>query len=916
MSVPASRSPASGAPPGSAERVQTALRLRGDPLLVLHGPGVTDVFVSRDYQERGIDQVLWAQLRAAGFERIVYATAFDALYYRDDVSAGLAGERPTPAADQPAAGAAAPTRMRHFAGPQGNRMSLGAGRPGGARSVTGALAVGVASSARTTSSGPGGSTTTSESVSANASAGAGASDATGPTRRRRGMTDDDLVRILHFHLTQTTVRTAVVLVRAEQLLGHITGTTARALAEAFGEWVGGHRTENLCVLLFQNPDRARIADEVRRLGRYPALADWLDHAGTHGRGYGLIGPPMPAEVERAVQVARLRRGLRIEDWTSLDRLVAAMAAEPTGIRQWLSVLAALAADGTPLSGPALARAGHLAGGAPDGRTAWERLEALVGLAGVKDHVRQLANRQRLAAARPASAGPPPEAAARHLVFTGNPGTGKTTVARLIGEIYRDLGVLGRGHVVAPKVSDLVTQNVGGTPEATTRVIDEALDGVLFVDEAYRLTERADDFSRQALDTLLDRMEDDRDRLVVIAAGYSQEMRRFFDANPGLRSRFPAANVIHFPDYGVDELFEILLANLRATGLTWEPATSTALREVVAGLHRARDQRFGNAREMRELAADLVGGWSTRVTSRPHPGTDTPPIADAALWHEPLLPVDIPERYRVHLRGAVPPIDAVLAELDALVGLAPVRDQLRALHQRLRHRQRIGAAGIVAPHLLFVGPPGTGKTTVARLVGRMFHALGLLPRPDVVETGRAELVAGYLGQTAIQTQAMIDRARGGVLFIDEAYALAQGGPQDFGREAINTLVPAMTNLRGQLVVIAAGYPDAIAELLAKNEGLASRFGQTVEFPDYPPDDLVTILERMAAPDYALDPSARPAVAAWFTRCRAADPRAFANARTAGGLLEQMEARLAARTLDLPDDTEISLLTTLTAADLPG
>ncbi|WP_256789782.1 AAA family ATPase, partial [Frankia sp. AvcI1] len=849
-----------GGSPRSAERLSSAFRYTGDPLFVLHGPGVLDALVCRDYLERDFEAALWEELSAAGFERIVFWTPWEkGLYFRDaDSSAGrprgtgsplgtgsprgigasetanAAGPVPPPAAPGGPAGGT----MRFFNGPMGAVNRLGAGRLGPGRP-----------------SGPGGP-------------GAGAAVGTGrpPAASTVGsMTDGAAVRLLATWLSprgpRNPLRTAAVFLSTPELLTHLRPEAVRPLAGLFGELTGGPRTDHLCVLISGESDRSRIIAEVRRTGLFTTLADWLEGTAADGC-YGYVGHAPPAEIERAIHRTRLVDGLDIGDWAGLPRLAAAMSAESNATRKWLSTMQLWARERRPLDGPELAKAGHLTGGSPDGRSAWERLDAMTGLGTVKEHVRRLAGATRLLAARPAGSGRRAQAGSHHLVFTGGPGTGKTTVARLIGEIYRDLGILARGHVRAPEVSQLVAGYEGQTAIAVNREADEALDGVLFIDEAYRLTERRDSpFGQEAVNALLSRMENDRERLVVIVAGYQGEMKRFLDANPGLRGRFPEANIIHFPDYEPDELTDILLRNLADIGLTWEPDTEEALRTVVAGIHRLRDERFSNAREMRSLADDLQANWSSRVQraagavdlgKRPA-GDDgraaawaaeqetAAPGDLAALWERPLLRADIPGRYAMHLPGQAPPIDEVLAGLAELIGLGQVKAHIRELAGTMQLlAARPAGSGRRAPagshHLVFTGGPGTGKTTVARLIGEIYRAIGVLRRGHVRAPEVSQLVAGYEGQTAIAVNREADEALDGVLFIDEAYRLTERRDSPFGQEAVNALLSRMENDRERLVVIVAGYQEHMRRFLDANPGLRGRFPEAniIPFPDYEPD----------------------------------------------------------------------------------
>ena len=238
------------------------------------------------------------------------------------------------------------------------------------------------------------------------------------------------------------------------------------------------------------------------------------------------------------------------------------------------------------------------------------LEALVGLAPVKAEVELVANLLVVQQLR-ASRGLPTLPTSRHLVFTGNPGTGKTTVARLVAEIYASLGLLARGHLVETDRSGLVAGYVGQTAERTREVVASALDGVLLIDEAYSLT-RGDerDYGREAVDTLVKLMEDHRDRLVLIVTGYPEEMLRFVGANPGLASRF--ARTIHFPDYHDEELVAIALHHAARYGYRFAPSALAALREALAAVPRERG--FGNARLVRNLFEAAVAAHASRLVA--------------------------------------------------------------------------------------------------------------------------------------------------------------------------------------------------------------------------------------------------------------------------------------------------------------
>ncbi|MER6138731.1 right-handed parallel beta-helix repeat-containing protein [Streptomyces sparsogenes] len=527
------------------------------------------------------------------------------------------------------------------------------------------------------------------------------------------------------------------------------------------------------------------------------------------------------------------------------------------------------------------------GGAKKPEGPLEELESLIGLADVKHQVRTLVNLNQLAQRR-ASLGMPAPPMSRHLVFSGPPGTGKTTVARLYGGILADLGVLRSGHLVEVSRADLVAQIIGGTAIKTTEAFNEALGGVLFIDEAYTLLSDSKgsgaDFGQEAIDTLLKLMEDHRDDVVVIAAGYTDEMTTFLSSNPGLASRF--TRTIEFANYSVDELVTITESMCAAHRYELDPSTLGALARLYERM--PRDSTFGNGRAARRVFEEMVDRQAFRLGAMANPAE-----ADLTL----LLPEDVADDAAVSGADGTRNSKDLLAELDAMVGLGAVKREVTDLVNLLEATRQRQAAGLPTPrishHLIFSGPPGTGKTTVARLYADLLHSLGVLKTGQLVEVARADLVGRYVGHTAQLTKEVFERAFGGVLFIDEAYTLTpEGAGSDFGQEAVDTLLKLMEDHRDEVVVIAAGYTEEMRRFLASNPGLASRFSRTVEFEHYTSEELVTIMSGYAAASGYDCPEETLAALRAHVDLIPRD-RSFGNARTARQLLEAMMTRQARR-----------------------
>ncbi len=480
----------------------------------------------------------------------------------------------------------------------------------------------------------------------------------------------------------------------------------------------------------------------------------------------------------------------------------------------------------------------------------------------------------------------------HSVFVGNPGTGKTTVAGMMGKLYKKMGLLTKGHVHQVDRVDLVGEYIGQTAPKTKDAIEKARGGVLFIDEAYSLARANDDtkdFGREVIEILVKEMSNGQGDMAVIVAGYPKEMKYFLDSNPGLKSRFK----IHyqFVDYMPQELSRIAEYACREKEVILSDGARNLVDEMIIDAFRNRDRTFGNARFVNDLIEKAKISLGLRIMKGLH---------HKSASREELSVVMQEDIEHMQMMGSKThptiPVDEKLLrlsldELNGLTGLDTVKKQINEMVEIVRYHQITGKSVLnkFYMHTVFIGNPGTGKTTVARILTRIYKSLGILERGHMVETDRQGLVAGYVGQTALKTAEKIDEAMGGVLFIDEAYALSNGtgGPQDFGSEVIQTILKRMEDKRGQFFVFAAGYPDNMEAFLKANPGLSSRFDKILRFEDYSPEDLNEIAVSMIhGQDMKITPKALEHLTDYFKFLYNFRDKYFGNARSIRQIIQEV------------------------------
>lgn len=503
----------------------------------------------------------------------------------------------------------------------------------------------------------------------------------------------------------------------------------------------------------------------------------------------------------------------------------------------------------------------------------------------------------------------------HFLFLGNPGTGKTTMARLFADALTALGALPVGQLIEVSRKDLVGKYVGHTAPLVESAFDRAEGGVLFIDEAYDLKNNdQDSFGQEAVNTLIKLAEDRRGRLVVILAGYSKEMGEFRQANSGIDSRFN--KTINFRDYEADELEEIFRRLVKANGYHLDETAEKGLTPFFITMHRKKADDFGNARAVRNVFDSAVGRQATRIADSRADGsfdvTREKVMTMADIEGEDAKPQSVSE---------------ILAKFDDLVGMASVKEQIHSIATTMKfERKRMetgkGNTQLDNIHIAITGNPGTGKTTVAKRLGEVFKAMGVLPTSKVVERERKSLVTAYQGSGGTNMNKAVNEAMGGILFIDEVYNLydPSGGDGDkAGREAVEALMTRLTGDAGKFVAVIAGYKKEVEWFLANaNPGLSRRFTYRIHIDDYDAPQLSEIFRRVAnAQGFTLTPEAEEKVLEKFEQLVADKAPNFGNAGVSNNLFDRAKQRQSLRLAQLPDADNVDdeTLFTLTADDIP-
>ncbi|WP_331745249.1 right-handed parallel beta-helix repeat-containing protein [Streptomyces mirabilis] len=494
------------------------------------------------------------------------------------------------------------------------------------------------------------------------------------------------------------------------------------------------------------------------------------------------------------------------------------------------------------------------------------LEALVGLESVKREVNGLINVNKMTQRRE-ELGLPMPPMSRHLVFAGPPGTGKTTVARLYGAVLAELGILSQGHIVEVSRSGLVAQIIGGTAIKTSEVFNKALGGVLFIDEAYTLTNQSKgsgpDFGQEAVETLMKLMEDHRDEIVVIVAGYSEQMDQFLESNPGMASRF--ARTVEFPNYEVDELVTIVQGLCTKHYYELDDSALEALTRYFENIPKG--PTFGNGRVARSLFETMISNQASRLAVDPPRDTaalgrleaaDIGPVPEGDADRPESEPEPEPAPHRA--AGFQPPTEPppAMRRLAGLYGLRDVRTALLKRTNDLMAACRDGKPVVPAANVALVGEEGSGRRAVSTLYAKCLAETGVLPNGAVHRAALSQVPARWTDQPQVHAATLFEQAEGGVLELELDAAFTVRPAHE--RTAVWDAVVAAAGRFPRTAMVLRATPTALREALPQGSAAARCFAEYLHLPGYGPEDLTELVcRRLAARGHHLGEGTHAALA---------------------------------------------------------
>ncbi|GHA52922.1 MULTISPECIES: right-handed parallel beta-helix repeat-containing protein [Streptomyces] len=477
------------------------------------------------------------------------------------------------------------------------------------------------------------------------------------------------------------------------------------------------------------------------------------------------------------------------------------------------------------------------------------LDALVGLESVKREVTGLINVNKMSQRRQEMGLPMPPMS-RHLVFAGPPGTGKTTVARLYGAVLAELGILSQGHIVEVARADLVAQIIGGTAIKTTEVFKKALGGVLFIDEAYTLTNQTrgtgPDFGQEAVETLMKLMEDHRDEIVVIVAGYSEQMDQFLASNPGMASRF--ARTVEFPNYSTGELVTIVRGLCAKHYYELSDSAMEALRRYFEDVPKG--PTFGNGRVARQVFEEMISRQASRLAADP-PGDDyelnvltgddvlTAPVAKTGTEREEPGKGAVPGSTAV-ASGPGARAEAAVRRLRAMSGLASAREALTSRLLELAESRAPAADLVRSAGVVLDGPPGSGRRALAARYACGLAELGVSATGRVHRVPLSRVGAYWPEQPLSWLLAAQEESAGGVLLLDVDPAFARRDEHERGA-VVEAVTTALARPDGPVTLLSGSAPQLVP-LLREQGALAAGFAEYVRLQPYSAEELVGVVAR--------------------------------------------------------------------------